>query len=184
MGLAALIVRRALRRPPDFVIGGQDQPYLLRWFITPWSGLYRDVAPADRTLWQWLVAHLPAIYVHEFRRSDDDRALHDHPWINCSVLVEGTYVEHTIAAGGVNVRTVREAGDIVLRLPGDAHRVEIAPGTICRTLFITGPRVRTWGFHCPRGWVPWCQFTAANDRGAIGAGCGGEKPVHADISHH
>ena len=170
--IARAIVRRAMRRPPDFIIGGRRNPYLLRWYITPWSGLYRKVEPADRTPWQWFVAHLPAIYVHEFRRSDDDRALHDHPWINCSVLVEGFYKEHTIAAGGVHVHTQRKPGDVVFRWPSQAHRVEIIDGTICRTLFLTGPRVRSWGFHCRRGWVDWRKFTAADDRGAIGAGCG------------
>ncbi len=178
MGIAAWIVRRALRRPADFIIGGRDAPYLLRWYVTPWSGLYRDVVPPQRTLWQNIVVRLPAVYVHEFRRSDDDRALHDHPWINCSVLVEGCYVEHTIAAGGVHVRTARQPGAVVFRMPGAAHRVEIAPGSICRTLFLTGPRVRSWGFHCPRGWVDWRTFTAADDRGAVGAGCGDEGASH------
>ena len=26
------------------------------------------------------------VYLHEFRRYDHDRALHDHPWPNCSIL--------------------------------------------------------------------------------------------------
>lgn len=44
-------------------------------------------------------------------RSDDDRALHDHPWVNMSILLEGTYTEHTIAQGGVHHATVyREWG--------------------------------------------------------------------------
>ena len=43
------------------------------------------------------------LYLHEFSRSDDDRALHDHPWLfNLSVLLSGTYVEHTIDAGGIH----------------------------------------------------------------------------------
>jgi hypothetical protein len=42
------------------------------------------------------------IYLHHFLHSDDDRALHDHPWWNVSILLRsGSYVEHTIAAGGV-----------------------------------------------------------------------------------
>ncbi|WP_458068688.1 hypothetical protein [Rhodanobacter sp. BL-MT-08] len=170
--IAATIVAHALRRAPDFIVGGPADPYLLRWYITPWSGLYRDIPNDQKTLWQKFVSRLPAIYVHEFRRSDEDRALHDHPWINCSILVGGSYVEHTIGAGGINVRTQRAAGDVVWRLPSAAHRVEIAPGTVCRTLFLTGPRVREWGFHCTRGWVPWQRFVATNDRGAVGAGCG------------
>lgn len=169
--LAKRIARRAMRRPADFTIGGQLSPYLLRWYVTPWSGAYRNTLPAQRTAWQRLVFALPAIYVHEFRRSDDDRALHDHPWVNASILISGTYTEHTISAGGVHHRTTRAPGDIVLRRSTAAHRVEITPGTRCRTLFITGPRVRDWGFHCPHGWRPWREFVAADDRGAVGKGC-------------
>jgi hypothetical protein len=42
----------------------------------------------------------------------------------------------------------------------------------CWTIFITGPRVRQWGFYCmERGWIHWKRFTAADDPGAVGAGC-------------
>jgi hypothetical protein len=40
------------------------------------------------------------------------------------------------------------------------------------TLFITGRRVRDWGFHCPKGWVPWQEFTDPTDSGRVGKGCG------------
>ena len=41
----------------------------------------------------------------------------------------------------------------------------------CWTVFITGPRVREWGFHCPQGWVHWKRFTAPGDKGSVGKGC-------------
>jgi hypothetical protein len=41
----------------------------------------------------------------------------------------------------------------------------------CWTVFITGPIVREWGFHCPKGWVHWREFTDARDSGSIGKGC-------------
>lgn len=153
--LLKAITRRCLRimasRPPDFVIGGHDNPYLLRWYAIPRNRLFN-------------------IYLHEFRRSDDDRALHDHPWFNVSLLLEGRYIEHTIAAGGVNARTLRQAGDWKFRAPWAAHRVEL-DGAPCRTLFITGPVQRSWGFHCPQGWRHWRVFTDARDTGSIGRGC-------------
>ncbi|MGC1305236.1 MAG: hypothetical protein WA840_22940 [Caulobacteraceae bacterium] len=93
-------------------------------------------------------------------------------WVNLSVLLVGTYTEHTIAAGGVNVRTVWRAGQFKLRLPTAAHRVELTHGD-CWTLFITGPRMRGWGFHCPNGWVHWKRFTAPDDEGRVGPGCEG-----------
>ena len=47
------------------------------------------------------------VYLHHFLRSDDDRALHDQPWWNLSILLDGEYTEHTIAAGGVRLRCLR-----------------------------------------------------------------------------
>lgn len=160
-------------RPADFLIGGAADPYLARWFITPWSGLYRDVPDASKTLWQKLVSRLPGIYLHEFYRSDDDRALHDHPWANVSLVLMGQYNEHSILAGGINHRQVRQVGDLVFRRASAAHRVELIDYEPCRSLFFFGFRLRHWGFHCAeRGWVPWAEFVSPDDRGAVGKGCG------------
>ncbi len=172
MTFAHRIIALASRRPPDFVIGGFERPYLRRWWLTPWSGLYRDIPDERKTSWQRFVGRLPGIYLHEFLRSDDDRALHDHPWANLSILLRGCYIEHTIAAGGVHRRELLGEGDWKLRLSGrHAHRVELI-GAQCWTLFITGPRYREWGFHCPEtGWVHWRTFTAPGAPGEVGRGC-------------
>lgn len=150
---AEWLIVRASKRTPDFIIGGTDDPYLLRWWLIPRNRFLN-------------------VYLHCFWRSDDDRALHDHPWSNCSILLHGQYMEHTIAAGGIHRHRLLQAGDVRLRLFGTtAHRVELVDG-FCWTLFITGPRYRDWGFHCPdEGWVPWQRFTAEDDQGAIGKGC-------------
>lgn len=151
--LARRLLSVAVSRDPDFVVGSRDDPYLCRWFILPRNRVFN-------------------IYLHQFWRSDDDRALHDHPWVNCSILIQGAYTEHTIAAGGVNLRTLRNTGDLVFRGPRSAHRVELHDGP-CMTLFITGPKLRTWGFHCAEaGWVPWQKFTQPDSPGEIGKGCG------------
>jgi hypothetical protein len=152
MSIVDRLISRAIARGPDFIIGGKEDPYLLRWFVIPRNRFFN-------------------IYLHNFRRSDDDRALHDHPWANCSILLRGSYTEHSIAAGGVEQRRPLSAGAIRLRLSGRfAHRIELTHGE-CWTLFITGPRYRQWGFHCPKGWVHWKKFTATDDAGAIGRGC-------------
>ncbi len=152
MSIAARIISIG-QRAPDYVIGGMDRPYLLRWFLIPRNPLFN-------------------VYLHLFLRSDDDRALHDHPWMNCSILLSGNYVEHTIAQGGIERRQLLKAGDWRFRWTGRiAHRVELVDDT-CWTLFITGPRYRKWGFHCSQqGWIPWERFTAKDDAGAIGKGC-------------
>lgn len=153
MILVDRIIAHLTRRPPDFIVGGAERPYLRRWWLIPRNPVFN-------------------VYMHEFLRSDDDRALHDHPWMNLSVLLRGSYTEHTIDAGGIHRRQVLKAGAVRARLSGRfAHRIELHDGT-CWTLFITGPRYREWGFHCPaRGWVHWRDFTDARDSGAIGRGC-------------
>lgn len=180
-----MILRWATARKPHFVIGGRDHPYLLRWWLTPWSRCYRDLPPGQKkTLWQEFVTRLPGLYVHCFLRSDEDRALHCHPWAwNASWLLQGEYIEHTIRAGGIHVRTHRKAGDFAWRWGPAPHRVELLTEReegagwamdvpiACWTLFFTGWRYRDWGFHCEKGFVPWQRFTAADDPGAVGKGC-------------
>lgn len=154
--IAPRLIAISEKRPPNFVIGGDDDPYLRRWWLIPRNRFFN-------------------VYLHHFMRSDDDRALHDHPWWNVSVLLDGTYVEHTIAAGGVNIATHRQAGEMKFRGADTAHRIELTNGT-CWTLFITGPRLREWGFHCPRGWVHWRVFTNPGDDGrTVGRGCGEQE---------
>ena len=151
--LKSRLVNWALSRPADFIIGGKEDPYLLRWWLLPRNPIFN-------------------VYVHLFMRSDDDRALHDHPWANLSLMLDGQYTEHEIRAGGVHVKTVRQAGEWRVRSSGRmAHRIELTHGA-CWTLFITGPRYREWGFHCPdAGWTHWKRFTTVSDSGAIGKGC-------------
>lgn len=143
-------VRLAESRPPDFIIGG-SVPYMKRWWVIPRNPIFN-------------------IYLHRFLRSDDDRALHDHPWLNCSYLLEGSYTEHTIRAGGVNHSRTATPGSIKFRRAKTAHRVELHDGP-CWSLFITGPVIREWGFHCPSGWRSWKIFTSDRDKGAVGRGC-------------
>lgn len=136
-------------REPDFVIGPVDNPYLRRWWITPRNDFG------------------PNVYLHEILRSDDDRALHDHPWANTSMLLDGGYIEHT--PEGVFERRAPWVGS---REAESLHRLEVEDGGRAVTLFITGPKVRDWGFDCPNGWVPWQVFTASDNPGEIGRGCG------------
>lgn len=140
---------------PHFIVGGREDPYLRRWHIAPRG-------------------EGPSCYLHEFLRSDDDRALHDHPYESVSIILRRGYLEH-VPGQAVPIR--RNVGDVVLRDATTPHRVELLAGPAgtppisAWTLFLTGPRVRDWGFHCPNGWVPWQVFTDARDAGAIGRGC-------------
>lgn len=127
------------RRGPDKVIGPADDPYMLRWYVIPRNKWFN-------------------IYLHIIVRSDKAYALHDHPWWNLSYLLKGMYVEHTIDAGGINQRVIRSAGDLKLRSAKYAHRIEVDK-PVC-SLFLTGPNIREWGFHCPKmGWRHWKVVT-------------------------
>lgn len=123
-------------------------------------------------------------YYHIVKRSDEDLALHDHPWWNFSIVLEGGYWEHLILAGGVHKKTWYGPGAVRFRRSGNfAHRLELQREQVInqrlvdkayvgdgqyisfpyhmasyeerpvKTIFITGPVLRRWGFHHPERWV-------------------------------
>ncbi|MFD1104605.1 hypothetical protein [Sphingobium olei] len=134
-----------MAREPDFIIG---ENYMRRWWVIPRNKFCN-------------------VYLHDIRQSDDDRAMHDHPWANTSFIITGSYIEHT--PDGVFTRS---AGDVVERGAEALHRLEVIPGQRVISLFMTGPAVREWGFACPKGWVHWTDFVDARDAGQVGRGCG------------
>jgi hypothetical protein len=136
--------RSRLQRAPDFIIGDN---YLRRWWVVPRNKGCN-------------------VYLHEMLHSDDDRALHDHPWDNTSFILDGGYIEHT--PDGV---FERKTGDVINRKATDSHRLEVPNGGRAVSLFLTGPIVREWGFHCPQGWRVWHEFVDARDSGQVGRGC-------------
>lgn len=160
--LNLLQTRVAQTRTPDQVIGSLDNPYLLRWYVIPRNPVFN-------------------IYLHHFRRSDDDRALHDHPWWNFSWLLEGDYREEVPAdptdPSGARKVIQRVEGATAFRLAKASHRVmlyQYISGIEIPvwTLFITGPRFRKWGFWCPHSWRFWKDFTNHKPGvSEIGRGC-------------
>jgi hypothetical protein len=122
--------------------------YLLRWHIIPRNRWFN-------------------VYLHKFLGDDDDRALHDHPWHSLSVCLggDGRLLE---VLPGKRVRSIKRWRPY-FRKADQAHRLALI-GNHCWTLFITGPRIREWGFLCPQGWRHWEEFTdATGDR--VGRGC-------------
>ena len=131
------------------------------------------------------------IYYHLVLRSDDDRALHDHPWWNFSIVLEGGYFEHTIDAGGVHRKVWYGPGSVKFRRAGTyAHRLELAKGHTgvwdarlnrhvmselpVKTIFITGPVLRRWGFHDARPGGRWVDAYEWDDY-CQARGIGGHK---------
>ena len=130
---------------PDFIIG---EDYLLRWWLIPRNRVFN-------------------VYLHRVTGNDIDRALHDHPWINVSIILQNGYLEIRQSSA-----TIRKPGHMIFRLPKTPHRLEVLGDNIpVWSLFITGPRVREWGFLCPAGWRHWEDFTDPKDKGQIGRGC-------------
>jgi hypothetical protein len=168
---APRFLMRLLRcnRKPDEIIGesasGRND-YMRRWFIIPHAS----------TRSGWPILKTGNAFLHNFNRSDDDRALHDHPWVfNVSILVKGSYWEHM--PGGI--RKLRRTGQVVFRNGTASHRVELLKDEHGRdipvwTIFLTGPKCREWGFYCKKGWVHWKDFTAPGKPGEVGPGCGEE----------
>lgn len=129
-------------RKPDRVIG---EKYLDRWHIIPRNRFFN-------------------IYLHKFTGSDDDRALHDHPWFSVSFLLKGFLGEIRFTHPDLGVKSQTNFRFIYnfipyFRLPSTAHRMVLVSDEAW-TLFITGPKVREWGFITHDGWIPWKQFVS------------------------
>lgn len=144
-------------RAPDVVIG---QDYLQRWHLVPRN-------------------RRANLYLHAFHRSDDDRALHDHPWPSVSLLLSSHYWECVPARShepdGDTAALLRPLGALHRRPAHAAHRIELPveyPDEPVITLFATGPKVREWGFWCPQGWRHWQDFTTMKADGSAERGCG------------
>lgn len=83
-------------------------------------------------------------------------------------MVWGSYREHFDDRS-----IVRSAPSIAFRKATCKHRVELINNKPCWTLVVTGKRLRTWGFHCPNGWVRWREF--------IMRGCEGKPTPETDV---
>ena len=116
--------------------------YMRRWWVIPPSKWYPF-----------------SVRVHEILRSDNDRALHDHPWSYMTIILEGGYWEHT-ADGKVKWYG---PGSVLFRSYTNTHRLEVPPGTVATTLFCMGPYRQEWGFHTPEGKIPWRQYLGEED---------------------
>jgi hypothetical protein len=147
VGLKAKVERESI--PPDFVIGNQDNPYLLRW---------RTVQPTKNN---------GGIYLHCILRDDDDRALHDHPWDFHSHIIQGSYREITSEDPE---GTVYGPGTVRYVTAETLHRLVVVEGPVW-TIVCMGKKRRDWGFQCPQGWIPWQEFVRTDDPRKIGRGC-------------
>lgn len=169
-------------RHPDVVINTRGVPYLCRWYVWPPSARRSD--PRDN-VYRTVKGNWFGLYVHRFLQSDEDWALHDHPRHNVSVVLERGYWEHI---GGR--RVWRAPGSVVFRRATTPHRIELEYQTglpryshEALSLFILGPRVREWGFHCPNGWVDQRVFHSMKSDGSM-RGCSDETDMCEDCGKY
>jgi hypothetical protein len=146
-------LRRVMERKPDkVIIPDGHKVSMRRWHLIPRNPIFN-------------------VFLHHIVESDDDRALHDHPWISLSVILDGSYVEITRAGA-----RLWPTGAIIFRRAEHAHRLVIKEHGLSPygavTLFITGPVIRQWGFLCPQGWRSAKEYTVLDHgRSVIGRGC-------------
>lgn len=156
-------------RKPDVIIGDVEDPYLVRWWVIPRNKFFN-------------------IYLHLFMKSDEDRALHDHPWYSLSFILTNGYKEvwqlvKPVYASGLlawNKTFERKPFQFIFRKADQAHRIILYDNNIngvvspkpTWSLFLTGPVIRKWGFYCPNKWVLWTDFVAPTEEGnKVGKGC-------------
>jgi hypothetical protein len=124
---------------PD--VAGLDHDALL----TPTGGLYM------RRYWIHRAADGTSERYHHILVSDADPHMHDHPWDFDTLILDGSYTEHTATGSTVHPEGTRLHRDAI-----DAHRLDVdAP---VWTHVTTSPFLRTWGFHTPDGWVDWRTY--------------------------
>ena len=145
MRLPAFLLRRLqakaeeiTRRTPSKVIGTD---YLTRWYVIPRNRMFN-------------------MYLHHVTGDDPDTNLHDHPWVfNSSVVLRGKILEEMPAKN-----RILETGSFTTRLGRAPHRLVLhTPDSL--TLFITGPKIRKWGFYTPPGWVNSKAYLRADGNG-------------------
>jgi|SRR5580700_4203533 hypothetical protein len=126
----------------------------------------------DVLIYRWDLLDLPGFHVrlHSILGSDYGRDLHDHPWWNCTIVLDGRYNEITPwqygdpydfgERGAPDRVMMRETGDVVLRGALARHRIVLGDRAVhffdglpvrftetpALTLFIHGRNKRAWGF--------------------------------------
>lgn len=156
------------------------QPVVIKGCIDPSPLLFRY--PLLRTPYGDL-------FLHHFRRSDEDRELHDHPWSFFTLILAGGYLEQLplaierrylldraahpeevdqilrarAAAEEPILRTewrFRAPGTVHYRPATWVHRVELL-GCDAWTLIWVTKKNRFWGFWTRDGWVLNEKYSAA-----------------------
>jgi len=151
---------RLRKKDPDLIIGPPSDPQTKRWHILKRRG------------WQ--------LALHEWHRSDHDRALHDHSADNWSIILDGWYDEVFSHRWEAMRMKLRRPWIPFYRRADEPHRVVIEPRVLnrgrCYTLWLRMPPRREWGFVCKHGWRHNADYIAERNyydskASTVGKGC-------------
>lgn len=168
--IRTLLSLLAAKLPPPRIIFDRagKSPYLSRWYLlgrpTMPDGSHpftEDGSPKEGILDP---DRLFAVFLHKFHRGDDDAELHNHPWKwALSLVLSGGYREERRRGapergGAVSIRTVFP-WTLNLIHHDTFHRVDLL-GEDAWSLFLAGPREKTWGFwnRSTGRYMPWRDF--------------------------
>jgi hypothetical protein len=137
------ILEKLFGRPRVIYDREGGSPYLSRWYLL--GSVFDDTGKRVAR------SRLPfSLFLHKFHRSDDDGALHSHPWRwSVAFILRGGYSEERRVGDRV-VRRVKLPFQLNLIRGTDFHRVDLL-GESCWTLFLAGPKASSWYF--------WDRFT-------------------------
>lgn len=149
---------------------------MLRWIL--WRAIKTRPA-TDAPRWKhWLFRHFSLqLALHQILRSDDDRALHDHVGWNVSIILRGWYLEVTPEYSAGKLCGGPLTRRVIFRRAATPHRLMLLDDRPVWSLWLRGPSVREWGFHCPKGWRHWKDYVSQSgyhEKGSvstIGKGC-------------
>ena len=137
------------------IVNCDREPYLHRWYLIRTTRF--------------------AVFIHKFIRSDEDRALHDHPWNFFVIPIWRGYIEHSDKACdcGICKNNPGRAKDFP-RLPVQRrvwpiissryrtgtyrHRVELIKDKPAWSIFIRFKEQRDWGFWPKEGFIQWNKW--------------------------
>jgi hypothetical protein len=124
--------------PKKAIVNCDRNVYLHRWFVVRTKFL--------------------GVFIHKFELSDEDRALHDHPWNFLVVPLFRGYNEF-------NAKGVHRVWPIIgtrFRRGTYRHRVELIDGKPSWSLFFRFRRFRIWGFWPKTGFMAWNVWWTAH----------------------
>lgn len=135
--------------PNKTIVNCDRQPYLRRWYLFRTKPF--------------------AIFLHRFFRSDEDRALHDHPWPFITFIIWRGYIEHTQVCKWPHCDRPSHKlanrvwpGMICYRPAEWRHRVELVNGKPAWTIVFRFRERRLWGFWERAGFIAWNKWWQNN----------------------